>query len=612
MRKNILGCIALSMVLASLVACSDNNIQNINHDTSNDIENDTQIVAAMDTIENMKGKDFETVEVNENTVTKINLNGNSISVEGKGVNVDGNIATIITAGDYSINGTLDDGQIVVDAGENNVTLLLNGANIKSSNSSPIYVKSAKNTIVYLEEGSQNFIEDASTYVYANANEDEPDSAIFSKDDLYISGTGTLKVKANYNDAIKSKDDLSILGGTIVVDSVDDGIVGKDSVSLKNCNVTVNAGGDGIKSTNTEDTTKGYVAIESGTFNITATSDGIQAETDVNIAGGTFKIETGGGSSVSSNTTNSEPLNNRRWGNWETNLDSEDTQSAKGIKATNNLTIIGGTFEINSSDDAIHCNNNIIISGGTIRVLSGDDGIHADNTLTISGGKITIEKSYEGLEAATIKILDGEISVVASDDGINIAGGNDGSAMNGRPGQNNFITSSSSDNYLTIEGGNIFVNATGDGLDANGSIYIKGGKIEVAGPRSSGNGTLDYDRECVITGGEFVGYGSSGMAQNPSSSSTQNIIVIGGNYQANDVIEIKNGAEVVYECVLKKECQSVIISTEKINTGVEYALYVNDEENQTFTASSIITSIGTKTNGGMNNMGGKTGGEKKRK
>lgn len=611
MKGNLKYFLILLCLSLCLTGCSNNtsnekqinNSEVSNHEEIN-IDTNAQVESALETIENMKGKNFENVEINENTATQIKLNGSSIDVIGNGVNVENNVATIITAGTYSITGSTDDGQIIVDAGDNNVTLNLNNATIKSKTSSPIYIKSAKNTTIYLEEGSKNYIEDATTYIYQNTEETEPDSAIFSKDDLYITGTGLLNVKANYNDAIKSKDDFAILNGTYIINSVDDGIIGKDSVSIKNGSITINASGDGIKSTNTEDASKGYVAIENGTFNIVAQSDGIQAETDINIANGNFKISTGGGSEISSNNINdNQMMGKRKWGKWETTLDADDTQSAKGIKANNNLTIISGTFNIDSSDDSIHCNNNIVISGGDICILAGDDGIHADNYVSITGGNINIDKSYEGIEASVIEIKNGNISVTASDDGINVAGGNDGSAINGRLGQNSF--SSNSNNYLRIENGNIYVNAAGDGLDANGSIYIKGGKVEVAGPTNSGNGALDYDRECVITGGEVIAYGASGMAQNVSSSSTQNTISINGNYSSKDVLKIKHDNEEIYTCTFKKNCQSVIISIEALKTGEQYTLMINDEEIETFEISSSIINIGNNNGiGGMNRGQGK--------
>ncbi|MBQ8379897.1 MAG: carbohydrate-binding domain-containing protein [Clostridia bacterium] len=610
MKRNLKYFLILLCLSLCLVGCSNNssNDKKIDNSEANiheeiDVDINTQIESALETIENMKGEDFENLEVNVDTFTNINLNGSNIEVSGSGVNVENNVATIITAGTYCITGSIEDGQIIVDAGDNNVTLALNNATIKSKTSSPIYIKSAKNTVIYLEEGSENYIEDATTYTYQNTEETETDSAIFSKDDLYMTGTGLLNVKANYNDAIKSKDDFAILNGTYIVNSVDDGIIGKDSVSIKNGNITINASGDGIKTTNTEDTSKGYIAIENGTFNIVAQSDGIQAETDINIADGNIKITTGGGSEVSSNNINDDRMmGKRRWGEWETKLDEEDTQSAKGIKANNNLTILSGTFNIDSSDDSIHCNNNIVVSSGDISILAGDDGIHADNYMSITGGNISIDKSYEGIESSVIKIKNGNISIVASDDGINVAGGNDGSAINGRLGQNSF--SSNSNNYLSIENGNIYVNATGDGLDANGSIYIKGGKVEVAGPTNSGNGALDYDRECSISGGDFIAYGARGMSQNPSSSSTQNILSINGDYSSSEVLKIKHGNEEIYTCTFKKNCQSVIISTESIKTGEEYVLVINDEEIETFEISSLMTNIGSNGDNGIGGMNGK--------
>ena len=105
---------------------------------------------------------------------------------------------------------------------------------------------------------------------------------------------------------------------------------------------------------------------------------------------------------------------------------------KGLKAGNNIVIEDGTFNLNTSDDSIHSNNYIGISNGTYYISSGDDGIHADNEIIIEGGSIDIKESYEGIEAAKITIYNGDISVVASDDGINVAGGSDSSSMN-RPG-----------------------------------------------------------------------------------------------------------------------------------------------------------------------------------
>ncbi len=135
--------------------------------------------------------------------------------------------------------------------------------------------------------------------------------------------------------------------------------------------------------------------------------------------------------------------------------------------------------------------------------TGDDGIHADTALTINGGNIQITESYEGLESAVITINAGMIHVISSDDGINVAGGVDGSGMNpgmgtrpnrgGRPGaagQDAFAYSGLY--YLYINGGYVVVEAGGDGLDINGANVMTDGMVLVHGPTEQMNGALDYD------------------------------------------------------------------------------------------------------------------------
>ena len=194
--------------------------------------------------------------------------------------VDENIVTITQGGTYSLSGTLDDGQVIVNAGDlDQVEILLNGVHLTSSTSAPIYVMNADKTTLTLVEGTESVITDAESYVYEDATVDEPNAAIFSKDDLKINGTGSLIVNANYNNGIASKDDLDIKNGDITINAVNNGLKGKDSIEIDNGTFVINSGGDAIKSDNTTDTTKGWITINNGTFNINATGDGIQAETE---------------------------------------------------------------------------------------------------------------------------------------------------------------------------------------------------------------------------------------------------------------------------------------------------------------------------------------------
>lgn len=561
-------------------------------------------------------------ENTEKVDTNITL-GDTISVEGNGVVIENNKITISSAGTYGISGTLKDGQIIIDAGnEDNVKLVLNGANISCSNSAPIYVKNAKNAYLVLVDGSENVITDGENYVFEDETSDEPNATIFSKDDLFISGTGKLKVNSNYNNAITSKDDLEIAEANIDITSVADGLRGKDSITISSGNININATGDGMKSNNSEDAEKGYILIKDGTINITSGEDGIQAETNATITGGDITINSGGGSENSSKENNS-------WGNWgkpmgfgeNTNSTAEnDTASAKGIKGNTLVKIDGGNINIDSSDDSIHSNSNVEINGGTINITSGDDGIHGDSTIDINAGEINITKSYEGIEAETININDGNIKVVASDDGINAAGGNDGSSVNGRPGQNNFASSGNGE--INFNGGRVVVDASGDGLDANGSIYMKGGTVIVNGPENSGNGALDYDGKFEISGGLLIAAGSSGMAQSPSETSTQNSINVFTSISANTLLHIEdeNGNELI-TFAPSKTVGSIVISSPNIKTGTTYKLYTGGEstgnatdglysdgsysggtEGDSFTVSNTVTNVG-QSSGGFGGPGG---------
>ena len=492
--------------------------------------------------------------------------------------------TITNGGIYNLTRTITDGMITIDTNDY-VKLVLNNVSITNSNGPAIYIKNAKTVLIYLSDNSSNYLEDSSNYL--NYDEDI-NATIYSKDDLVFDGNGSLTVKANYEDGIVSKDDLKIKNGTFYITSTGDGIRGKDSVHIINGNFDITSSKDGIKSTNTNDTNKGYVYIENGVFKINATLDGIQAETKLIIKSGEFDIKTGNGS-----TNNSKK---DTWGNWS-NTKSTDTKSAKGIKAGNNIIIENATFNLDTSDDAIHSNNYIKISNGTYNISSGDDGIHADNEIIIEDGNIDIKESYEGIEAAKITIYNGNIKVVASDDGINVAGGSDQSSMN-RPGASNY--KENTNNILTIYDGNIYVNSSGDGIDINGSGYLYGGVITVDGPTSNGDGALDYDGEFIVNGGTLIAVGSSGMAQGVSSNSTQYNVMINleNTYQENKkIIVLNENNEEIISYTPSKSFSSIVISSNKLLNSSTYTLKIDDEVYKTFTISSITTNIGTSR--GMN-------------
>jgi hypothetical protein len=541
------------------------------------------------------------------------LEGDSITVEGSGATVDGSTVTITAAGTFHISGTLDDGQIIVDTqDEETVHLALDGADITCSDSAPLYVRNAEKTVITLADGSENYVTDGASYVFEDAESDEPNATVFSKDDLTINGAGSLTVNANYNNGITSKDDLKITGGDITVTAVNDGIRGRDSIAVLDGIITVNAGGDGLQSNNDEDAENGTIVIEGGTLDITAGLDGIQAQTSLLVSGGDITIVTGGGSVASSS--------GGAWGGrgMEGNP-NQTTESAKGLKAGADLTITEGVIQISSLDDALHSNDSITIEGGDTLLASGDDGVHADATLTINGGDLNIVQSYEGLESVVITINDGTIHLTASDDGINASSGSSGTAVGAQPmrgqGPGGF---ESGDNYLYINGGYLYVDANGDGIDANGSIEMTAGTVIVNGPTNDGNGPLDYLGTFNISGGYLVAVGSAGMAQAPSTTSTQHSVMynFASPQAAGTVVHIETeSGEDVVTFVPTKDYQSVLLSSPELENGSTYVVYSGGSSSGTvtdgpytagtfaggsevasFTISGMVTGVGASAGG----------------
>lgn len=548
----------------------------------------------------------------ESTAVKITLNGTTAASTSDSVKISGGIVTITEEATYIVSGTLNDGMLVVDAGENDkLQIVFDGANIASATSAPLYILEADKVVVTLAEGSENTLANGGEFEAIDDN--NIDGAIFSKQDLTFNGAGRLTVTSPSAHGIVCKDDLVFTGGEYTVNCASHGLDANDSVRVKSSDFTVTSGKDGIHAENSDDTSLGFVYISSGNLNITAEGDGISSGSYMQIENGTFNIVSGGGSE------NGEQQSSDSWGGFmgggmpggdmgggrrpmsadssatvsymTTTTETDDgSTSIKGIKSNGSMLINNGTFTINSADDSLHSNVSMTVNGGTFEIASGDDALHAEENLTITSGKINITESYEGLEALDIEVKGGEINLVASDDGLNAAGGTDSSGMTG--GRDGMFgggmmgggTSSNSDGSIVISGGTLYVNASGDGIDANGSIEITGGFTTVCGPTQGDTATLDYDTSATISGGTFIGTGASGMAQTFSDSEQGVIAVSVGNQSANTEIVLKDskGNTIVsYSPVLSYGV--VIISTPDMTSGDTYTITVGATSGE-FTAS----------------------------
>lgn len=517
----------------------------------------------------------------------VSLNGASISVDGPGAKAEGSTLTITEAGTYQLSGTLDDGQIVVNAPDSaKVYLLLSGANITSKTSAAIYCAQADKLIVTLADGSQNTLTDAVDYTYADAAAEEPDAALFSKVDLEINGSGSLTVNGNFKNGVGTKDDLVIAGGSLTVSAKNDGLRGRDSVSVLDGSLNLTAGGDGIQSNNDEDTAKGWILIEGGNLTIDCANDGVQAETGLTVTGGTFSVKAGGGAARAQTTAASDT----------------GSDSFKGLKAGGDLMISGGTFTIDSYDDSIHSNGDIGITGGMFTLSTADDGVHADGNLDVNAD-INVLKSYEGLEGTNVTISGGKIDIFSDDDGINAAGGGDTNG-GGRFGPDAFRTmvatataaspAPAGGYSLNITGGDITVNAGDDGLDSNGVINISGGSIVVL-IRGGGGGTgaIDGDGNLTVTGGILI-YGGMATGQNPGGNSTQSYVYAAAQMKAGSAVTLQKDGATLAGFTPAIDCQTIVFSTPEIVSGESYQIYSGTE---------LLTEATAGTGGGMGGPGG---------
>lgn len=509
------------------------------------------------------------------------------------INLENGSSTISKSGIYEITGTLREGSLVVDidktADKGAVYLVLNNAGISSTKSAPILVKGAKKVVLILENGTTNTLYQGSGVTVDK--DGDPSAALFSKADLTITGSGTLKVTSDFNDGITGKDELKITDGIILIQSKADGIVGKDLLAVEKGNITINAGKDGMRSTNETDAGMGNIVIKDGSFNITANNDAMQAYGILETDGGRYNISTGGGYPGKSLKTNMDGpgMMGGRPGQviQKSQTANSDTESRKGLKANGGILLINGTFNLSTNDDSIHSDGDILINGGTINLQAGDDGIHSETTVTINGGSLNIKDSYEGIEGKNITLNNGKISLTSSDDSFNV---------------------NNSSGLLTINGGEVSLNAGGDGLDSNGSVKMTGGIVTVDGPTANNNGAIDYDGKFTITGGTVVASGSSGMAEAPDSTSSQpSILMYYSSLQAAGTkITLKDSTgNTLASSTPTKAYASVAISAPGMKTGSNYTLYKGETKLVTFTLSNAVTYLNESgvTTGRTNGPGG---------
>lgn len=525
----------------------------------------------------------------ESDASKITLKGSQAEVEGENVSVSGSTVKISGEGTYIISGTLENGQIIVDAAdEDKVQIVLKDAVIHCDTSAAIYVKNADKVYITLAEGSVNELSGGTEYV--DTDDNTVDGVIYSKADLTVNGSGSLTIDADYKHGIVSKDTLAVTGGTMSIDAVSQCLSGKDGVKILDGSFILTTQGKAVKSENSDDTALGNIYVAGGTFTVKSEDDAFHASGSMIIDGGTFTVESG-----------DDAFHADQDGVFNDGTISVITCN-EGLEGYR-VTINGGDISITASDDAVNAANpdsssNQEPGGG----MSGGQMPEMDQTQTERTQPVKGQVPEESASADQ-SLAAGMETGRQGREGGRQGGMSPRGGMGGRGGS----MENDANAYIKITGGTLTVDSGGDGLDSNGSLTISGGTVYVNGSVNGGNGALDYNGDGIITGGIVIAAGSSGMAQGFNESSSQYSILqnLTGQQEAGSAITLTDkDTTVLVSWSPQKQYSSVVISCPELKEGGTYTLTTGSESAE-LTLESAVTSNSTFGEGGPAGMGPRT-------
>lgn len=588
-----------------------------------------------------------------------------------GVTQSGSVYTITKAGEYTVAGLLSEGQLIVDAGdEDEITIVLNGTSITCSSGSPIYVKNASEVKIKSEENSFNEVIDNRTEATEDSSDDAVNAAIYTTCDLKLVGKGALVVTGNYNNGIQSKDNLSIKNVIVKVTAVNNAVKGNDAVDIESGNIiAISAKGDGIKTSNSnisnKGNQKGIVTITGGNIDVYAACDGIDAAYVVDISGdGNLNIYTdtyseyseevtSSGSSSGTSTSRNSSANKTASANTVSYVAASDTianapggfgggnmggmdgqnggnkagddrpgmpgdfnesgnssgksYSTKGIKAESEINISGFTINISSTDDGIHANSD----SGVLE--TGEDG---KGTIVINGGSITISSGDDSIHAdKQLDVNDGYINVVTSYEGleamtINLNGGKI-YVYATDDGINACTGDGKTSPIVNVTAGYIDITtASGDtdGIDSNGNYVQTGGFVLVKGGSSSGNVSGSIDVDGTVTITGGTCVALDGICETPVNSVNAYVLSSVSFSSGRYSLKDSSGKEVI-SFTVDSTFSNGWICSDTLVTGTSYTLYRGSDSIADWTQEAgTMGASGTGGFGGnMGGMGGQNGG-----
>ncbi len=286
-----------------------------------------------------------------------------------------------------LKGTFNGG-IQINKPDGKLKLVLDGVEIHSDLGPAINLQTEKRVFLIINDGTINELSDGNQHPLMS-NGSSTKAAIFSEEQIIISGRGELNINANYKHAIASDDYIKIIDGNInILSSVSDGLRANDYIVIDGGTINIQASGDGIECE------KGFIAINGGKISIHADKNGIKAEYDEDLMIDPW-IE------INSGITNIDALE-------------------KGIVSKSAIKLNDGALMISSQGDAISAEKNVTIFNGIYflnslekQAIDGNLGVLflGGQTLLFSDGNEVVAKSNQG----TIEIQEGTVLMAGAID-----------------------------------------------------------------------------------------------------------------------------------------------------------------------------------------------------
>lgn len=291
------------------------------------------------------------------TYTTIQLAKGKSECEEEGVEIKNDTITIHKAGIYVLEGSLENGQVVVDVGdENKVKLVLANVSIQNPKDASLYVKSAKKVFVTMKSYSTNVM-----------------GAIVSDGDITLNGDGTLKIEASEH-AIEAKN-ITITSGKYTIQAGDEAIAAKENIQVAQGWFEINTA---VSSFNAQKD----IFLKDGTYTLTSKEAGIASGQDLTIQNGTMVLESEENGLVAKNAILI------KGGNLTL------TNNKVGMSA-NTISIDGGTTNITASNAGILAHSKLEISKG--RTILVNAGMKSDGSFEMNGGTVYISSLGSILE-----------------------------------------------------------------------------------------------------------------------------------------------------------------------------------------------------------------------